>query len=50
MNTNTTVVDEINATDLPEYFTIPCNSDNKKNPLWKKYIDWLNGKYDGENM
>lgn len=38
------------VTELPEYFTIRCTSNNKKNPLWKKYIDWLNEKYDDDNM
>lgn len=37
------------VTELPEYFTIPCNSNNKKNPLWEKYIDWLNKKYNVTN-
>lgn len=37
------------VTELPEYFTIPCNDNNKKNPLWEKYIDWLNEKYDAMN-
>lgn len=33
---------EIN--NLPPYFVIKRD---ETNPLWKKYIDWLNDKYDG---
>ena len=35
--------DKSNTTERPKYFVVKMEDDN---PLWQKYIDWLNKTYD----